>query len=77
MSCSTKFELEKNHLKEQIEIWILNAISGAWVALGFQKLTYRIKAFQTQPKITGSYKKECSAVIVKVVIIQIKRSRIG
>ena len=71
ISWSTKFEWKKHHLKQQIEIWILNTISGAGVALGFQKLTYRIRTFQAQAKITGSYKKLCNAVIAKVVIIQI------
>ena len=50
---------------------MLNNISGAGAALGFKKLTYRIRTFQAQAKITGSYKKLCNAVIAKVVIIQI------
>ena len=37
----------------------------------FQKLTYKIRTFQAQPKITGSYKKVCNTVIVRVVIVQI------
>ena len=58
ISWSTKFELEKTlSFKEQIKIWILNTISGAGVALGFQKLTHKIRTFQAQAKITGSYKR--------------------
>ena len=41
---------KKYNLKEQIDIWILNIISGAGVALGFQKLTFKIRTFQAQSK---------------------------
>ena len=72
VSWSTKSELEGNYdVKEQIKIWILNSITGAGVAVGFQKLTYKIRTFQAQPEITCSYKKVCNTVIVQVITIQI------
>ena len=40
-------------------MWILNTISGTGVPLGFPKLTYKIRTFQAQIKITGSYKRMC------------------
>ena len=58
ISWSTKFELERRlsfERADQIKMNFKNYFRG--LALGLQKLTYGIRTFQAQSKITGSYKK--------------------
>ena len=62
---------EHYHLKEQIERWILNTISGAGVALALPKLTHKKEHFRLSQKLLALIKKVCNTVIVEVVIIQI------
>ena len=62
---------EHYNLKEQIERWILNTISGPGITLALPKLAHKKEYFRLSQKMMTLIKKACNAVIVEGVIIQI------